>query len=379
MHLGWQLAFFVFAVLHAVDASCADKDSGCTERKESAVSDCKDAYDTKQCGIWAADGECAKNPSWMYVNCAKSCSTVSDCKDKYNTKKCADWATSGECKKNPVWMLVNCKKSCKICSSGKGSTTEVNDDYCGLRLKSRVVGGTDAAVGDWPWQVGIARSYNPRTPFCGGSLINRQWVVTANHCFGTAGTNTIKPKDIVILLGEHDISKNDDKARVAKVSKIIRHEDYKVGSYDADIALVKLRCPVTYNALIKPVCLPDQDQEETIGESCYVTGWGRTQEGGKQAKVLQEAKLPIVSRKTCSDGFGTRSKVTENMVCAGFKKGGIDACQGDSGGPFVCRKKARFQLTGVVSFGRGCARANLYGVYAKVSKYVNWIKRKIKE
>ena len=85
----------------------------------------------------------------------------------------------------------------------------MNDDYCGLRLKSRVVGGTDAAVGDWPWQVGIARSYNPRTPFCGGSLINRQWVVTANHCFGTAGTNTIKPKDIVILLGEHDISQND--------------------------------------------------------------------------------------------------------------------------------------------------------------------------
>ena len=78
---------------------------------------------------------------------------------------------------------------------------------------------------------------------------------------------------------------------MAKVSKIIRHEDYKVGSYDADIALVKLRCPVTYNALIKPVCLPDQDQEETIGKSCYVTGWGRTQEGGKQAKVLQEAKV----------------------------------------------------------------------------------------
>ena len=88
----------------------------------------------------------------------------------------------------------------------------MNDEYCGLRFKARVVGGTDAAVGDWPWQVGIVRSYNTITPFCGGSLINRQWVVTANHCFGTAGTNNIQPGDIYILLGEHDISKDNGNA-----------------------------------------------------------------------------------------------------------------------------------------------------------------------
>ena len=79
--------------------------------------------------------------------------------------------------------------------------------------------------------------------------------------------------------------------KVAKASKIIRHENYKLGSYDADITLVKLEKPVTYNAFIKPVCLPDEDQDETVGDSCYVTGWGRTQEGGQQAKVLQEAKV----------------------------------------------------------------------------------------
>ena len=76
-----------------------------------------------------------------------------------------------------------------------------------------------------------------------------------------------------------------------KASKIIRHEDYKLGSYDADIALVKLATPVKYNALIKPVCLPQQDDNERNGESCYVTGWGRLKEGGKQATVLQEAKV----------------------------------------------------------------------------------------
>jgi len=388
--------------VNSYQCKCADgyKGANC----EQAVSDCKDDYNAKDCANWAAKGECKRNSVWMHVNCRKSCkkcsTTVSDCKDNHNKKECKRWAAKGECERNPEWMHVHCKKSCSKCSASSTtkkseaslsvtgsheskekdkSVTEVNGKYCGLRLKSRVVGGTDAAVGDWPWQVGIARSYNPSTPFCGGSLINKQWVVTANHCFGTAGTNTVKPKDIVILLGEHDISRKEGNEKVVKVSKIIRHEDYKLRSYDADITLVKLESPVAYNAFIKPVCLPDQDQDETIKDSCYVTGWGRTQEGGQQAKVLQEAKLPIVSRKTCSDAFGIPSTITENMICAGFKKGGIDACQGDSGGPFVCRKKGRFQLAGVVSFGRGCARANLYGVYAKVSKYVNWIKRKIKE
>ena len=72
-----------------------------------------------------------------------------------------------------------------------------------------MVGGSDASIGDWPWQVGLARSYNPSTPFCGGSLINKQWIVTANHCFGRAGVSNVKPDQLVIRLGEHDISRKD--------------------------------------------------------------------------------------------------------------------------------------------------------------------------
>ena len=76
-----------------------------------------------------------------------------------------------------------------------------------MRLKSRVVGGNDAAQGDWPWQVGLTRSYSK--PFCGGSLINKQWVVTANHCFGRAGASNISPDQLVIRLAEHDVSTTD--------------------------------------------------------------------------------------------------------------------------------------------------------------------------
>ena len=81
----------------------------------------------------------------------------------------------------------------------------INGPYCGLRLKSRVVGGQDAAVGDWPWQVGLVMKRAPGRVFCGGSLINKQWVVTAAHCFGRPGKMTKQPDEYQVRLAEHDL------------------------------------------------------------------------------------------------------------------------------------------------------------------------------
>lgn len=53
---------------------------------------------------------------------------------------------------------------------------------CGIRPSTRIVGGARARPGDWPWQAQI-RSFRFGSPFCGGSLISPQWVVSASHCY----------------------------------------------------------------------------------------------------------------------------------------------------------------------------------------------------
>ncbi|XP_065071795.1 plasma kallikrein-like [Rhopilema esculentum] len=323
----------------------------------------------------------------MQMNCRKSCqlcgsSAKITCKD--NNQLCGYWAKTGQCSKNPAYMQLNCKKSCKLCPRIASSKIKarpikskkqkpktvvkkvvskvINEQVCGIRARSRVVGGTHAKYGEWPWQVGIVNQKkfggDRRYVICGGSLINNQWVLTAAHCFGRPRSTPLQ-NDFIVRIAEHDL-KTDE------------------GSYDNDIALLKLAKRVKYTQLIKPVCLPEANKKERAGQSCTVIGWGRVQEFGPTSKILKKAQIPIVQRKKCKETLQKHGFFTDNMLCAGYKDGKVDACSGDSGGPLLCRENHRFELTGIVSWGTGCGRPNAYGAYTKVSNYINWIIRNIK-
>lgn len=250
---------------------------------------------------------------------------------------------------------------------------------CGIRKPSRIVGGEVAYPGAWPWQAGLKRTPSPEDViFCGGSLINKEWIVTASHCVYDmlkANNETV----LTAVLGEFDKDNKEEQEISIKTKKIIMHPEYDPQSLDYDIALIKLEEPLEdFSVYIRPVCIPGGDTKFDEKSKCYVTGFGRTQQGGELAGMLRMAKIPLVSKETCKAAYGEK-KLTERMICAGFPKGGIDACQGDSGGPLSCLYEGRWYLTGVVSWGVGCAQPNAYGVYAKVQELNEWVDGTIKK
>eukprot|EP00112_Aurelia_sp_Birch-Aquarium-sp1_P020525 Seg531.1 transcript_id=Seg531.1/GoldUCD/mRNA.D3Y31 product="Plasma kallikrein" protein_id=Seg531.1/GoldUCD/D3Y31 len=349
--------------------------------------DCRDASEVLNCVKWANDGYCTNRfKAYMEVACKRSCGKCpSECKDSVD-EYCPWRKAYGECQTKKEMMQKSCPKSCGFCKEyglvykykfDSAHTSIKGARNCGDRGTGRIVGGGDAKKGNWPWQVAIAYKASPKSVLCGGSLINSQWVLTASHCFGLPDAR-IAAKNYIIRLGDHDLQVDEASEVKSGVSKIVRHSAYSIKTMDSDIALIKLARPVTFSKYIKPICLPKKHLKEPVGQKCFIVGWGKLGEENATSNILQVAQVPIEFKPLCSYVMRNMfSNFTENMICGGSGSGKIDACQGDSGGPIVCHVSKRYQLTGITSFGQGCARNNTYGIYTKTSMFIDWIKENI--
>lgn len=223
-----------------------------------------------------------------------------------------------------------------------------------LFRNGKIVGGVEASQGEFPFIVSLRGSSGGH--FCGGSLIKKDWVITAAHCV-PAGIKTV-------VAGLYDQSQNQGVEKLA-VDKVIAHPNYNKQPQDYDYALVHLKVASKF----APIAL---NKGEISGKTDFVTaGWGYTAENGEIPNVLRKVTVPLVSAEACSAAYP--GSITDRMICAGLDAGGKDSCQGDSGGPLLLGSGAKQTLAGVVSWGEGCARPKKYGVYSKVSSVIDWI------
>jgi len=240
-------------------------------------------------------------------------------------------------------------------TSGPGPTPSL----CGDRPSSgaRIVGGKETVKNSIPWQAMLRAS----SQFCGGSLVHKQWVLTAAHCIEGETTSSFK-----IWLGAHRKEVKEDTTQEFKVAKIVKHPQYNPSSSENDIAMIKLEREAVLGPGVGLVCLGDDKFHlplDDLNNQCLISGWGTLKSGGNQPDTLQEVMVPLVSHSVCKNAY---NYLHDSMLCAGLKEGGKDSCQGDSGGPLVCQYNGKHYLEGATSFGRGCADPNAYGVYAKV-------------
>ncbi|XP_066528238.1 trypsin I-P1-like [Hoplias malabaricus] len=221
----------------------------------------------------------------------------------------------------------------------------------------RIIGGQEVVPHSIKHQASLQLD---RMHYCGGTLINQLWVLSAAHCW--------RPSSVIqVVLSEHNLAVEDGFEQVYNVSRVITHPSFDSKTYNGDAMLLKLSRPAMLNAFVQPAPLPDMDTAALDSStSCTVSGWGVTRiYSFYLSPVLRSVDVDFIPN--CQMYYGLR--VSQNMICAGSRFGGRDSCQGDSGGPLTCNGN----LEGIVSWGIGCANPYYPGVYTKVRNYVKWI------
>ncbi|XP_059022544.1 vitamin K-dependent protein C isoform X4 [Mustela lutreola] len=176
--------------------------------------------------------------------------------------------------------------------------------------------------------------------------------------------------------GEYDLRRWEKWEMDVDIKEILIHPNYSKSTTDNDIALLRLAQPAVLSQTIVPICLPDSGLAEReltqVGQETVVTGWGyRSETKRNRTFVLNFINIPVAPHNECIQAM--HNMVSENMLCAGILGDTRDACEGDSGGPMVASFRGTWFLVGLVSWGEGCGRLHNYGIYTKVSRYLDWI------
>lgn len=252
---------------------------------------------------------------------------------------------------------------------------------------ARVINGNPALIKDFPWMVYlfINNADGSGKRECGGSLIDKQWILTAAHCFLNEGDTDIDlnfGRYVSVLLNSNKLTPTDKESKIIKSSFVITHPRFNPETLEFDMALLKLSEPVT----IEPIALLSADKHNfpTVGSKATILGWGATRLSDRNTAIrfsndLLKADQGIVSSEFCKSSYGGENFIANEMICANglTSTDKTDTCIGDSGGPMVIEQNGHFVQVGVTSFGGGqgvlCGSPAVPGVYTRISSFIDYI------
>ncbi|XP_063220612.1 proclotting enzyme-like [Bacillus rossius redtenbacheri] len=265
------------------------------------------------------------------------------------------------------------------------TTTEPPEEYPGISTdaacgakngqedQERIVGGQNADLGEWPWIVAL---FNGGRQFCGGSLVDKTHILTAAHC--VAHMSSWDVARVTVRLGDHNIKTNSEVRHIEKkVKRVVRHRGFDSRTLYNDVAILTLDSAVPFSKQVHPICLP-RGNSLYAGKTATVIGWGSLRESGPQPAVLQEVNIPVWTNSECKAKYGNAAPggIVEHFLCAG--QAGRDSCSGDSGGPLMVNSGGKWTQVGVVSWGIGCGKGQYPGVYTRVTHFMPWITKNLK-
>ncbi|KAJ8922956.1 hypothetical protein NQ315_001502 [Exocentrus adspersus] len=244
----------------------------------------------------------------------------------------------------------------------------------------RIVGGTDAARGQLPYQVSIQYCLNSNNcqHSCGGAIIGSLWILSAAHCI----TQAPALGSYKILAGILNLNDTNLERQEIRVSYVLIHPDYQGGINPHDLAIYRLTQPLSFSNQVEPINLPEADEiYEGVGR---VSGWGSLvgTETPVMPTTLQYIDTPVISTETCKTALDSllggqpHPLDLASNLCTGPLTGGISTCNGDSGGPVADAQGQK--LVGITSWWvTPCGTVGAPSIHIKIAHYVRWIQSSI--
>ncbi|GAB0100485.1 uncharacterized protein DMENIID0001_165330 [Sergentomyia squamirostris] len=262
------------------------------------------------------------------------------------------------------------------------------EEFCGRRKikhEELITFGSETRPGDFPWHVAIYHQEGRQRSYkCGGTIINKNSVLTAAHCV-TEGTSTMTAERIIVQVGKYHLNVADDSAKEFRVLSVQAHPEYDTSLLRNDIALLRLSREIRFTNHIQPICLYNNSVQQTMENHLgTAVGWGHT-ENDTVSDTLRHAEIPIVPTLTClesdRDFFG--GFLSETNFCAGYING-TNVCSGDSGGSLAFQDSYSkvWRIRGIVSLSirrwdKEICNPKHYVLFTDVTKYLKWIQGEI--